>query len=86
MSTIGFIGLGNMGFPMASRLADAGHRLIVNDRDQGAVQRFQDEHPDARTAAGRPGLAGADIIITMLPNSDIVEGVLTAAESPRPRP
>ena len=45
MSTIGFIGLGNMGFPMASRLADAGHRLIVNDRDQGAVQRFLDEHP-----------------------------------------
>lgn len=77
MSTIGFIGLGNMGFPMASRLADAGHQLIVNDRDQGAVQRFQDEHPDARTAADTAIWQEADVIITMLPNSDIVEGVLT---------
>lgn len=77
MSAIGFIGLGNMGFPMASRLADAGHRLIVNDRDEGAVQRFQDEHPDARTAADEGAWQEADVIITMLPNSDIVEGVLT---------
>ncbi|MEN8584707.1 NAD(P)-dependent oxidoreductase [Burkholderia sp. RS01] len=77
MSTIGFIGLGNMGFPMASRLADAGHRLIVSDRDPGAVQRFQDEQPDARTAADTAAWQEADVIITMLPNSDIVEGVLT---------
>jgi 3-hydroxyisobutyrate dehydrogenase len=77
MSTIGFIGLGNMGFPMASRLADAGHRLIVSDRDPGAVQRFQDEQPDARTAADTVAWQEADVIITMLPNSDIVEGVLT---------
>ena len=57
MSTIGFIGLGNMGFPMASRLADAGHTLIVDDRDQGAVQRFQDQHPRP-DGHGRQGLAG----------------------------
>lgn len=77
MSTIGFIGLGNMGFPMASRLADAGYRLIVNDRDQLAVQRFQDEHPDSRPAADTAAWQEADVIITMLPNSDIVESVLT---------
>lgn len=77
MSTIGFIGLGNMGFPMASRLADAGHRMIVNDRDQLAVERFQDDHPGARPAADTAAWQDADVIITMLPNSDIVEGVLT---------
>ena len=77
MSTIGFIGLGNMGFPMASRLADAGHTLIVDDRDRGAVQRFQDQHPTSRTAADAKAWQDADIIITMLPNSDIVESVLT---------
>lgn len=77
MSTIGFIGLGNMGFPMASRLADAGHRMIVNDRDQLAVERFQDEHPGALRAADTAAWQDADVIITMLPNSDIVEGVLT---------
>lgn len=77
MSTIGFIGLGNMGFPMASRLADTGQNLIVNDRDQGAVERFLDEHPDARVATDTAAWQEADVIITMLPNSDIVEGVLT---------
>ncbi|WP_353713530.1 NAD(P)-dependent oxidoreductase [Arthrobacter sp. K5] len=76
MSTIGFIGLGNMGFPMASRLADANHTLIVDDRDKGAVQRFQDQHPTSRTATDAKAWQDADIIITMLPNSDIVEAVL----------
>lgn len=77
MSTIGFIGLGNMGFPMASRLAEAGHRLIVEDRDQGAVRRFQDRHPGSRTVNGTKVWQDADIIITMLPSSDIVEAVLS---------
>ncbi|MFC9352929.1 NAD(P)-dependent oxidoreductase [Arthrobacter sp. NPDC057013] len=77
MSIIGFIGLGNMGFPMASRLAEAGHTLIVDDRDQGAVQRFQDQNPGSRTVTGAKAWQDADIIITMLPNSDIVEAVLT---------
>ncbi|GAB13788.1 2-hydroxy-3-oxopropionate reductase [Arthrobacter globiformis NBRC 12137] len=77
MSTIGFVGLGNMGFPMASRLAEAGHRLIVEDRDQGAVQRFQDQHPGSRTAIDVKAWQDADIIITMLPSSDIVEAVLS---------
>jgi 3-hydroxyisobutyrate dehydrogenase len=76
MSTIGFIGLGNMGFPMASRLAEAGHSLIVDDRDEGAVQRFQDQHSTARKATDAKAWQDADIIITMLPNSDIVEAVL----------
>lgn len=76
MSTIGFIGLGNMGFPMASRLAQAKHTLIVEDRDKGAVQRFQEQHTMSRTATDAKAWQDADIIITMLPNSDIVEAVL----------
>ena len=76
MSTIGFIGLGNMGFPMASRLADANHTLIVEDRDKGAVQRFQEQHTTSRNATDAKAWQDADIIITMLPNSDIVEAVL----------
>jgi 3-hydroxyisobutyrate dehydrogenase len=76
MSIIGFIGLGNMGFPMAGRLADAGHALIVEDRDQGAVQRFQSQYPGSRIVTDIKAWQGADVIITMLPNSDIVEAVL----------
>ena len=34
---IGFIGLGNMGFPMARRLIEAGHRLVVCDTRKEAV-------------------------------------------------
>jgi 3-hydroxyisobutyrate dehydrogenase len=79
MSTIGFIGLGNMGYPMAGRLADAGHHLIVADRDQDLVKRFVTDHDAATPArADSRGWKDADIIITMLPNSAIVEQVLLA--------
>src|SRR6516165_8491590 len=37
---IGFIGLGKMGFPMARRLIEAGHRLVVCDTRQEAVERL----------------------------------------------
>jgi 3-hydroxyisobutyrate dehydrogenase-like beta-hydroxyacid dehydrogenase len=50
MSTIGFIGLGNMGFPMAGRLAAAGHELIVHDASTEAVEKFLTTHPTAAAA------------------------------------
>lgn len=75
MSTIGFIGLGNMGFPMACRLAEAGHRLIVQDVDARTMERFTEANPSAVRATPE-GWSAADIIITMLPNSAIVEQVL----------
>src|SRR5260370_19157553 len=37
---IGFIGLGKMGFPMARRLIEAGHRLVVFDQRKEAVDRL----------------------------------------------
>ncbi|RAV15245.1 NAD(P)-dependent oxidoreductase, partial [Mycolicibacterium sp. GF69] len=36
---IGFIGLGNMGFPMAARLCAAGHRMVVSDARCEALDR-----------------------------------------------
>lgn len=76
MSTIGLIGLGNMGFPMGERLSAAEHRLIVSDRDAVAVERFLARNPSARPATQPSDWREADVIITMLPNSDIVEAVL----------
>ena len=38
--TIGFIGLGNMGTPMANRLLDAGYRLVVFDTRDEVVAPF----------------------------------------------
>ena len=37
---IGFIGLGKMGFPMARHMVEAGHRLVVLDQRQEAVDKF----------------------------------------------
>ena len=37
---IGFIGLGNMGFPMARRLIEAGHQLVVFDTRQEVVDKL----------------------------------------------
>lgn len=77
MLTIGFIGLGNMGFPMAARLADAGHNLIVADRDEKVVDAFVAKHPSSRSADQRDNVwAEGEVIITMLSNSDVVEEVL----------
>jgi len=65
---IGFIGLGNMGGPMAARLAAAGHQLRLHDSDQGraraAAARTGAELADAATIA-----EGSDAVITILPTS-----------------
>lgn len=75
MTAIGFIGLGNMGFPMAGRLAEAGHKVLVHDAQPGAVERFLELHPNA-TAGQIAGWDSAAVIITMLPTSAIVEKVV----------
>lgn len=71
---IGFIGLGMMGAPMVRRLAQAGHALALLDANGDITAALCDElgaQPlTAETAAE------VDLLITMLPNSDIVEAVL----------
>lgn len=75
METIGFIGLGRMGKPMASNMCRKGFRLIVNDINADAVAEL--ESLQARSAATAAEVARAsDIIITMLPNSAVVSAVV----------
>lgn len=66
---IGFIGLGNMGAPMAANLAKAGHEVAGFDMADVSV--------DGVTMAGSAAEAasGADVVITMLPNGDILRRV-----------
>jgi 3-hydroxyisobutyrate dehydrogenase len=73
---IGFIGLGNMGAPMARRLADAGYALAVADKDPAAVTRFaRDTH--CEQSADLTTLAGmCRVVITMLPEGNTVRQVL----------
>jgi 3-hydroxyisobutyrate dehydrogenase len=78
-SEIGFIGLGAMGYPMAGRIAAAGHHLVVCDLDVERMGRFAAEF-SAESATSPAGLAGrCGIIITMLPTSAVVEAVLCGA-------
>ncbi|WP_366942610.1 3-hydroxyisobutyrate dehydrogenase [uncultured Tateyamaria sp.] len=66
---IGFIGLGNMGAPMATNLAKAGHSVTGYDV-AGTTAEGVTMAPDAVTAA-----AGQDVVITMLPNGAILRAV-----------
>ena len=72
---VGFIGLGNMGRPMASNLVRKGERLIVHDVN-GAPARALAEL-GAQMAAGAAEVAAAsDVVFTMLPTTATVELVM----------
>jgi 3-hydroxyisobutyrate dehydrogenase len=70
MARVAFVGLGNMGLPMAINLAKAGHELHVYDTVSEALANAKAEgmHPAASAAEAA---AGADFIVTMLPNGPI---------------
>jgi 3-hydroxyisobutyrate dehydrogenase-like beta-hydroxyacid dehydrogenase len=78
-AAIGFIGLGNMGYPMARRLAAAGYTLHVADLNADAVQKFCAE-TGATAAADLHALGAASrVVITMLPDGKAVRKVLMDA-------
>jgi 3-hydroxyisobutyrate dehydrogenase len=74
MATIGFIGLGNMGGPMAANLVKAGHRVRGYDLNPAALAALEaagGTRADSAAAAAR----GADAIVTMLPAGEHVREV-----------
>jgi 3-hydroxyisobutyrate dehydrogenase len=74
MSTIGFIGLGNMGGPMVANLIEAGHSVAAFDLVPDAVARAVAAGAtaaDSATAAAK----GAEVVITMLPAGQHVRSV-----------
>jgi 3-hydroxyisobutyrate dehydrogenase len=76
MSRIGFIGLGMMGAPMAHLLHGAGHSLVVKDANHDAEAAFSAAHAGTAIASNSQAFADCDIVLTMLPNSDIIDGVV----------
>ena len=68
MSRIGFIGLGNMGAPMAANLAKAGHEVIGFDLADVVVEGVESVQSVSEAAA-------AERVITMLPDGPIVRSV-----------
>ncbi|MBK1788020.1 NAD(P)-dependent oxidoreductase [Prauserella cavernicola] len=73
-TSIGFIGLGRMGLPMAARLIKAGYRVRGFDLAKDARSRLAAEGGDAVDDAA--AAAAADIVVLMLPDSGVVEHVL----------
>jgi 3-hydroxyisobutyrate dehydrogenase len=75
MARIGFVGLGNMGAPMARNLLQAGHELKVHDTTKKAVEALTQK--GAECATERTVAQGVDAVITMLPAGEHVQDVLT---------
>ncbi|WP_447883320.1 sulfolactaldehyde 3-reductase [Serratia fonticola] len=79
MAQIAFIGLGQMGAPMASNLIKQGHRLNVFDISPAAVSTLVAQGAKAATSPAQ-AVQDAEFVITMLPNGELVHEVLFGAE------
>jgi len=75
MAKIGFLGLGEMGTPMASRLLHAGHGLTVWNRSPEKTVALAKEGAAVASSPAKAA-AGADVVITMLATPDALEQVL----------
>ncbi|PPC76959.1 3-hydroxyisobutyrate dehydrogenase [Pokkaliibacter plantistimulans] len=79
MATIGFIGLGNMGGPMAVNLVKAGHNVTVFDLFPDAMARVVDAGARA-AASAKEAVTGAEIVISMLPAGKHVESLFVSGD------
>jgi 3-hydroxyisobutyrate dehydrogenase len=83
---VGFIGLGNMGWPMAANLVASGYDVVVSDAAPERQAAFVAEH-GATGADGPAAFAGVGVVVTMLPDDRVVaaaliDGGVAAALSP----
>ena len=77
---IGFIGLGNMGGPMARNLLGAGHQVAAFDLVAEALAKLSEA--GARSGGSpREVVQGADVVVSMLPASHHVEGLYLAPDA-----
>jgi 3-hydroxyisobutyrate dehydrogenase len=73
--TVGFVGLGRMGRPMAANLLLAGYQLVVRDADREVELRFADQL-GAVSGSEASAFSAADVVITMLPDGRVVQDAL----------
>jgi len=75
--TVGFIGIGKMGLPMASRIAAHGYPLHAYDISAAAIKEFSSRVADALAAKTLAEIGRTcKVVILMLPDSDVVNRVL----------
>src|SRR3984885_6389730 len=78
--SVGFVGVGNMGWPMAACLVRAGFTVHVNDSRREVADNFVQQIGGDAPDTLRQLAAASDVVITMLPTSTIVERVLAQAD------
>ena len=79
---VGFIGIGNMGWPMAANLVKAGFEVAVCDAVPGRSAQFASEVGGQAAADAAEAAKGADAVVTILPTSKQVAAV--AEQNPFP--
>jgi 3-hydroxyisobutyrate dehydrogenase len=79
MTTVGFVGLGNMGGPMARNLINAGHSLKVYDLDEDKVNMLV-QAGAARAESVADAAGGAEMVVTMVPEGRHVREVFLGEE------
>ena len=79
MKKIGFIGLGNMGGPMAVNLLKAGYLVTAFDLVESALEQFV-ERGGQRASSAADAVSGADAVASMLPASKHVETLYLGEE------
>ncbi len=79
MTKIGFIGVGNMGGPMARNLVQAGHELAAFDLDEEKLNLVV-QAGARRAASVADAVAGAEMVVTMLPAGEHVHAVYTGED------
>jgi 3-hydroxyisobutyrate dehydrogenase-like beta-hydroxyacid dehydrogenase len=76
---IGFIGLGNIGMPVAANLATAGHAVLAFDSDPAALARAA-EHGISAASSARAVAEAAAVVFLSLPTPAVVEQVVLGEE------
>lgn len=83
--TVGYIGLGNAGYSMASNLPKSGYHLVVHDADASKAQKAASEWKNTTASDGKAqAFSECEVIITMLPQGKIVREVLLGPDGIAP--
>jgi len=77
--TVGFVGLGIMGEPMAKNLLDAGYPVVGHNRSREPVDALVSHGGEAADTAAEAA-ERADVVITCLPDSEVVVEVMHAED------
>jgi 3-hydroxyisobutyrate dehydrogenase len=80
MTTCAFLGLGNMGYPMAGHLAAAGLTVRVYNRTGSVAEKWTSEHAGSAHPSAAEAAAGADVVFVCVGNDDSVRSVVLGPE------